>query len=244
MSKERRLTAEQRQVLEAHGLPRVKRRRRYRLSQQGKDILVSWIIIACLFFLIGFLMGAVVVERDVSAAAERTLPAVSRRSYPLSSLSAVQTPQEPETASVVQEPIPTQEIVTARPRAVSKDTGIAFQWDSAVRDYVSLGEFKLTSYCACEKCCGYWATIRPVDENGEPIVYTASGAVARQGVTVAADINVLPYGTVLLIGGEEFIVQDCGGGVQGKHIDIYFEDHQAAIEFGVRHEEIYREGDV
>jgi 3D (Asp-Asp-Asp) domain-containing protein len=240
MSKERRLTAEQRQVLEAHGLPRVKRRRRYRLSQQGKDILMSWIVIAALFFLIGFLMGAVVVERDVSAAAERTLPAVSRRSYPLSTISAVQPPQEPETASAVQEPIPTQEIVTAKP----VNAGIAFHWDSAVRDYVSLGEFKLTSYCACEKCCGYWATIRPTDENGEPIVYTASGAVARQGVTVAADTDLLPYGTVLLIGGEEFIVQDCGGGVQGKHIDIYFEDHQAAIEFGVRHEEIYREGDM
>lgn len=238
-AKNRRLTAEQRRVLERHGLPVIKRRR-YRLSQQGKDILLSWFIIACLFFVIGFLMGAVVVEYDVTGAAERAVPARSVRSYPLAALSAAEPPQEPETAPVVQEPVKAVQIAAEAPY----DAGIAFVWDLAVQDYVSLGEYKLTSYCACEKCCGYWATIRPMDENGEPIVYTASGAVARQGVTVAADTDILPYGTVLLIGGEEFIVQDCGGGVNGKHIDIYFEDHQAAVAFGVRHETIYREGDM
>lgn len=238
MRNDRHLTEQQRRVLEAHGLPKI--RRRYRLSQQGKDILLSWFIIACLFFLIGFLMGAVVVEYDGAAEVERTIPAASRRLYPLSVLSAVQPPQEPETVSAIQEQGKAEEIAAEEPVAA----GIVFSWDTAVQDYVSLGEYKLTSYCACEKCCGYWATIRPLDENGEPIVYTASGAVARQGVTVAADTDILPYGTVLLIGGEEFIVQDCGGGVQGKHIDIYFEDHQAAVAFGVRHETIYREGDV
>lgn len=237
----RHLTEQQKRVLEAHGLPSVRRRRRrWRLSPLGRDILVSWFIIACLFFLLGFFMGAVVVEYDVTGAADRAVPAVSRRSYPLKAISAAEAPQELETVSVVQEPIQAVQIAAEEP----ENAGIAFQWDMAVQDYISLGEFKLTSYCACEKCCGYWATIRPLDEDGEPIVYTASGAVARQGVTVAADTDILPYGTVLLIGGEEFIVQDCGGGVNGKHIDIYFEDHQAAIEFGVRHETIYREGDV
>lgn len=240
MSNERRLTEKQRQVLERHGLPVVKRRRRYRLSQQGKDILLSWFIIACLFFLIGFLMGAVVIERDVTGAAERSIPATSRRSYPLAAISSVEPPQEPETPAAIPEQAQAAEIVTEKPETA----GIKFQWNAAAHEYVSLGEFKLTSYCACEKCCGYWATIRPVDENGEPIVYTASGAVARQGVTVAADTDILPYGTVLLIGGEEFIVQDCGGGVNGKHIDIYFEDHQAAIEFGVKYKEIFKEGEA
>ena len=232
----RRLTEQQKRVLERYGMPK---RRRWRLSEQGKDILMSWFIIACLFFLLGFLMGAVVIELD-GAAVRTTIPAASRPSRPLYTISAIQPPQERETASVVQEPIPQPQIVTEKPSTA----GITFTWDAAVQDYVSLGEYKLTSYCACEKCCGYWATIRPTDENGEPIVYTASGAVARQGVTVAADTDILPYGTVLLIGGEEFIVQDCGGGVNGKHIDIYFEDHQAAVAFGVRHETIYREGDM
>ena len=229
MSNSRRLTEEQRRMLERYGLPR---RRRWRLSQHGKDILLSWFIIACLFFSLGFLMGAVVVEIDGSAA-YHPAPVTSVRSYPLSALTAA---DEPETVEVVSLPI--QAIQVAAEEPVS--AGITFEWDMAVQDYVSLGEFKLTSYCACEKCCGYWATIRPLDENGDPIVYTASGAVARQGVTVAADTSILPFGTVILIGGEEFTVQDVGGGVDGKHIDIYFEDHRAALEFGVKYKEIYK----
>lgn len=232
----RRLTEQQKRVLERYGMPK---RRRWRLSEQGKDILMSWFIIACLFFLLGFLMGAVVIELD-GAAVRTTIPAASRPSRPLYAISAIQPPQERETVSVAQEPIPQPQIVTEKPSTA----GITFTWDAAVQDYVSLGEYKLTSYCACEKCCGYWATIRPTDADGNPIVYTASGAVARQGVTVAADTDILPYGTVLLIGGEEFIVQDCGGGVNGKHIDIYFEDHQAAVAFGVKYKEIFKEGEA
>lgn len=231
MRNSRRLTEEQRRLLERHGLPK---RRRWRLTPMGKDILLSWFVIACLFFLLGLLMGSVVVEID-GAAAYHSAPVTSVRSYPLS---AMESADEPETVEVVSLPI--QAIQLAAEAPVSE--GIAFKWDMAVQDYVSLGEYKLTSYCACEKCCGYWATIRPLDENGEPIVYTASGAVARQGVTVAADTSILPFGTVILIGGEEFTVQDVGGGVDGKHIDIYFDNHEAAVEFGVRYETIYRKG--
>ena len=233
MRNNRMMTAEQRRVLERHGLPQ---RRRWRLTPMGKDILLSWFIIACLFFLLGFLMGAIVVEID-GAAVDTSNPVRSVRSYPLATMDAA---SEPETVEVVSLPIQAVQIATEEPVSA----GIAFKWDMAVQDYVSLGEYKLTSYCACEKCCGYWATIRPLDENGDPIVYTASGAIARQGVTVAADTSILPFGTVILIGGEEFTVQDVGGGVDGKHIDIYFEDHQAAREFGVRYETIYRKGDM
>ena len=42
-------------------------------------------------------------------------------------------------------------------------------------EQVSLGTFKLTAYCACEKCCGKYAKNRPVDEYGNPIVYGSSG---------------------------------------------------------------------
>ena len=104
----------------------------------------------------------------------------------------------------------------------------------------SLGEFKITAYCPCEKCCGYWATVRPTDENGDPIVYTASGKIAVQGVTVAADTSILPFGTVLVIDGQEYTVQDRGGMVKGNHVDIYFDSHEAAKEFGVQYMEIFR----
>lgn len=42
-----------------------------------------------------------------------------------------------------------------------------------------IGEFGITAYCSCMKCCGEWALTRPV-VNGHEIVFTASGAIAEQ----------------------------------------------------------------
>lgn len=77
-------------------------------------------------------------------------------------------------------------------------------------EIISLGEYRLTAYCGCSKCCGKWGENRPLDENGKPIVYTANMSIAKEGVTIAADINVLPYGTKVIIDGHEYIVQDRG----------------------------------
>lgn len=109
-------------------------------------------------------------------------------------------------------------------------------------ELVCIGTYRLTAYCSCEKCCGYWATVRPLDSEGNPIVYTASGAVAKAGVTVAADTSVLPFGTVVVINGHEYIVQDRGGAIKGEKIDIYFDDHQEALKFGVQYAEVYVKG--
>lgn len=103
----------------------------------------------------------------------------------------------------------------------------------------SLGEFRLTAYCSCEKCCGIWAVNRPKDENGKEVVYTASGSVAVSGVTIAADTNVLPFGTKVFINGHEYIVQDRGGAIKDNQIDIYFDDHQEALIFGVQYQEVF-----
>lgn len=85
-----------------------------------------------------------------------------------------------------------------------------------------------TAYCPCEKCCGVCAENRP---NG--IVYTASGAIAQEGVTIAADWDVYPPGTVLYIEGlGEYTVQDRGGAIKGQKIDVYFESHEDALQFG------------
>lgn len=87
-----------------------------------------------------------------------------------------------------------------------------------------------TAYCPCEKCCGEWAKNRP---NG--IVYTASGEIAEEGVTIAADWEVLPPGTEVEIDGiGTKIVHDKGSAIKGNRIDIYFESHQKALDFGVQ----------
>ena len=95
-----------------------------------------------------------------------------------------------------------------------------------------IGEFELTAYCPCELCCGVWALNRPIDATGEPIIYTASGEIARPNFTVAVDPVVIPLGTEICIEGlGVFVAQDTGN-FTGNVIDIFFLDHDAAREFG------------
>lgn len=100
-------------------------------------------------------------------------------------------------------------------------------------EWESIGEFKLTAYCPCEKCCGIWAKNRP---NG--IVYTASGAKAEAGKTIAVDPDVIPYGTEVKIGDHTYIAQDSGSAIKGNKIDVYFDSHEAALAHGVKYAEV------
>lgn len=83
--------------------------------------------------------------------------------------------------------------------------------------------FTVTAYCPCRKCCGAYA-------NG----YTATGAKATQGVTVAADPAVLPMGTEIQIDGHTYTVQDTGGAIKGNRLDLYFDSHEDALQWGVQ----------
>ena len=104
---------------------------------------------------------------------------------------------------------------------------------------VSLGNFKLTAYCSCSLCCGKWANNRPVDENGNEIVYGAIGERLKEGYSIAVDPTVIPYRTEVVINGHTYKAQDCGGAIKGNRIDVYFNDHQAALNFGVQYAEVF-----
>lgn len=110
--------------------------------------------------------------------------------------------------------------------------------------WTSLGTFRLTAYCPCEECCGYWATVRPKDRQGNPIIYTSSGAIAKAGTTIAVDPEVIPYGTKLKINDNIYIAQDSGSAIKGNRIDIYIEDHKTALKHGVREAEVFIESEV
>ena len=99
-------------------------------------------------------------------------------------------------------------------------------------EWTSLGEFTVTHYCPCETCCGQWAKSRPVDADGKEIVYTASGARAEEGVTIAVDPDVIPIGTQVRIDGHIYTAQDTGNAIKGNKIDIYMENHEAACKGG------------
>lgn len=87
-----------------------------------------------------------------------------------------------------------------------------------------LGTYSLTAYCACEQCCGKTDAI------------TASGTVATAGRTVAC--NSLPFGTVVSINGNQYVVEDRGG-MGNNVIDIFFNNHQDAINFGSQSADVY-----
>lgn len=99
------------------------------------------------------------------------------------------------------------------------------------------GLCRITAYCSCEKCCGKWATNRPRNAAGEPIVYGASGEILTPGVSVASS---LPYGTKICIAGMgDYVVQDRPAeSILRKYedfiIDVYFASHTQALEYAER----------
>lgn len=105
--------------------------------------------------------------------------------------------------------------------------------------WTAIGTFRTTAYCPCEKCCGRWAKNRPTDKDGQPIIYTASGAIAEAGTTIAVDPNIIPYGSKVAINGHIYIAQDSGGAIEGNRIDIYHTDHETAKKYGVQDLDIF-----
>ena len=92
---------------------------------------------------------------------------------------------------------------------------------------VSLGEYKITAYCPCAKCCGKSDGI------------TATGMLARQGRTIAVDPQKISYGERVIINGHTYTAEDCGGAIKGNRIDVYFDSHEDALEFGVQYAEVF-----
>ena len=92
-------------------------------------------------------------------------------------------------------------------------------------DYGSyLGRFKLTAYCSCPTCCGIWS--------GGP---TASGVMPTENHTIA--MAGMDFGTELIINGQVYTVEDRG--TPYGHVDIFIDNHQEALQFGVQYADVY-----
>lgn len=90
-----------------------------------------------------------------------------------------------------------------------------------------------SAYCSCEICCG--------KTDGK----TASGKMATAWHTVAAG-NDYPIGTIIYIpalvdkpNGGWFVVEDRGGAISNEKLDVFFNTHEEAIQFGRKSLEAY-----
>ena len=67
---------------------------------------------------------------------------------------------------------------------------------------------------------------------------TATNKSVKRGM-VAADWTIFPPGTKLYIPGYGMaVVEDRGGAVKGKHIDLFMETRKEALKWGVKHKEV------
>lgn len=89
-----------------------------------------------------------------------------------------------------------------------------------------LGSFQASGYCSCSNCSGGYAM-------------TYSGTIPQAKHTIAADLDVFPLGTRLVIDGIVYTVEDMGGGIDGNRLDIYFASHEEALAFGLQAVDVY-----
>jgi 3D (Asp-Asp-Asp) domain-containing protein len=119
----------------------------------------------------------------------------------------------------------TPEVKTVIPESIYEPKKLSMpmvfeESEEVKKEYI--GRFLLTAYCPCEYCTdGDWIT--------------ATGTKATEGRTVAVDPTIIPYGTEIFIAGKKYIAEDCGGVIKGKRIDVFFESHTDALEFGKRY---------
>lgn len=104
-------------------------------------------------------------------------------------------------------------------------TPVAVSSDATLKP---LGTFKITHYCPCSICCGPWA-------NG----VTASGVTATTNHTIAVDPSQIPYGSKVVINGQVYVAEDCGGAIKQNCIDIYVATHQEGEDKGVYYTDVY-----
>ena len=90
-----------------------------------------------------------------------------------------------------------------------------------------IGDFEITYYCSCEKCCG----------KTDGITYT--GTQATEGRTIAVDPNIIPLGSKVIIDGQTYIAEDIGGAIKNLRVDIFVSDHQQALNLGRATKEVF-----
>lgn len=87
---------------------------------------------------------------------------------------------------------------------------------------------RVTAYCPCSRCCGRYA-------DG----ITACGHKIQSGDAFAAAGAQYSFGTEMITpgynNGEPVKVLDRGAAISGDRLDVFFDSHQQALDWGVRY---------
>ncbi len=163
---------------------------------------------------------------------------IAKQLGPVSPMASITPPQTaavetPEAQPTVQEQA-VQPAALATPAFAS--LGTSLEPDTSVRWFngrpvrpARTITMKVTAYSADAASCypfadGQTATLHSVDANG--------------GFLVAADTDLLPFGTMLSIegynDGKVVPVLDRGGAIKGNRLDLLFPSHEAALQWGVK----------
>ena len=144
--------------------------------------------------------------------------------------------QVTENIDIIKEPITTSALTTTSEtiETIVTTTNEKIEQKSK-ENIVDLGEFVITSYCACSECCDEWATNRPVDANGNIIVIGANGTELQNDYSVAVDPDVIPLGSTIIINDKEYVAEDVGGEIKGNRIDLYKTNHVDAQNYGIQY---------
>lgn len=140
-----------------------------------------------------------------------------------------------------------REAMLERQREIARVEQYIKEMDSQI-DETQIGSYRLrdsnnewkkirvlaTAYTAGYESCGKYP-----DHPAYGITYT--GTRATEGRTVAVDPLVIPLGSEVVIPALNgvYIAEDTGRLIKGNRIDIFIEDLQEALEWGVQYIDIY-----
>lgn len=96
-------------------------------------------------------------------------------------------------------------------------------------EIIYVGECKISAYCK--------ENYPHICNDGDS-TYTATMTTPTVGRTIAVDPNVIPYGSEVNINGKSYVAEDTGGAIKGNRVDILFETHQEALNFGIQHTDV------
>ena len=117
-------------------------------------------------------------------------------------------------------------------KQIEKEPPIIVERDISPIPYDDLGEFTISFYCDCPICTK--------TAKGRK---TATGVKPKEDITIACDGDILKMGDIVYIENiGVYICQDKGSAITNGRIDVFVNNHQEAVNLGVKKARVYKIG--